>query len=550
VHLPTPEEDLALQPMRAQGDRIMASICWLLAIVSTGFAPAYDTWLLCLFVSYPLAVVASLLAWRRPGSLVTRLSIALIFMTFSGILIDQYHGLIEMHFSVFVLLAFLLFYRDWRPVCLAAATIAVHHYGACQMQMSGYPVYVFPAGHTCSMVWVHAAFVVFEAICLVHLGEIIRREALESAAITSLGELMATHRTIDLHLANREHLSPGLVSFLEVIETAVSGAGNVAESMSTVSLDMSSSGKRLFELGSVQFRATTDVLKTIKRMSEATEGIVNDSNQVSGVVQRSTEILRDGSSTMAQTVTFMETLENSVADVAQQIEDLHIESQRIEKIIRIISEIADQTSLLALNAAIEAARAGEFGTGFNVVAKEVRDLSNRTLASLAEAQAVVEQVRSRTAGARRAADRCREDAARGGQQVDQANAILTGVVGRLPDIIDRTSAVIRASEQHKALAAEVVAELGSIGQAIDNSASELQRFDSLSVALREMSAQLCESVRSFHATESAQDPDSCYSTSQPTAWSSPSERSAYPALQTPAMGDSFSASLSSAATQL
>ena len=498
--------DAVLLPIRARGDRIMAGICWLLLALSLGFAPAYHTWRLCLFATLPMACAATTLAWSHPGRLITRLTMAAFFMTFAAVFIDQFHGLIEMHFSVFVLLAFLLYYRDWRTPAVAAVTIAAHHFLFCELQMRGWPLFVFPTvpmGRGCDMVWVHAAFVIFESACLMYIGEIILKEAVESATISALGERIASQGAIDFNQTDGSaaHWSPGLQQFMSAIQAAVSGAGTAAQRIGHVSMDMSIAAAQMFELGSAQNSSTSDVLTSVHRMSQATATIQEDCEQVGAVVDTSSEILRGGRQSMAQTVALMQTLGQSVAEVARQIDDLHDESARIETIIRVIADIADQTTLLAFNATIEAARAGELGAGFDVVAREVRALSSRTQKSLEDAQAVVDKVRSRTAEARLAADRCREEAIRGGKQVCEADLALAEVAERLPNIVQRTGKVLRVARDHGELAADVVLRLDSIGDAVGTSNEDLSRFDDLSRALRDMAAELCTSVRQFRVAE-------------------------------------------------
>ena len=66
------------------------------------------------------------------------------------------------------------------------------------------------------------------------------------------------------------------------------------------------------------------------------------------------------------------------------LDRLRTASHRISEITKLIDGIAKHTNLLALNATIEAGRAGKAGTGFAVVANEIKELSQHSAAAAKE----------------------------------------------------------------------------------------------------------------------------------------------------------------------
>jgi len=82
-------------------------------------------------------------------------------------------------------------------------------------------------------------------------------------------------------------------------------------------------------------------------------------------------------------------LADANSSVSAQLAVIQKKAADISFIITTMTKVADQTNLLSLNAAIEARKAKEYGTGFRVVAKEIRRLADQTAGSSLEIESMI-----------------------------------------------------------------------------------------------------------------------------------------------------------------
>lgn len=159
---------------------------WLVA--STLMAVSYNTYLFGFLNGAILSLLSYVVYRYYKGTIFSRVVFGSVLLAFSTIFIQQHMGRIEMHFHIFVAIAFLTIYKDYFAVLGGSVVILVHHVIGNILQTNGVllfdmPVYVFNYGCGFDIVLLHATFVILEFIVVAYFNSVSRKRSI--AILTS-----------------------------------------------------------------------------------------------------------------------------------------------------------------------------------------------------------------------------------------------------------------------------------------------------------------------------------------------------------------------------
>jgi len=281
-----------------------------------------------------------------------------------------------------------------------------------------------------------------------------------------------------------------IASQMEKLFSIVDEVSSSINEMSVASQQVAENVEILSSSTEVTASSITELDASIKEIEENAE----KTNQLSEEAARDAE---QGKKTVNETIEGIGAIREMVDRASGAIQDLGNQSSAIGKILTVIDDVADQTSLLALNAAIIAAQAGEHGKGFAVVADEIRELAERTAVSTREIAAIINNLQSGTQEAVKAmsagSERVHQEVARSkaaGEALEKIRSSTLKSTEQVRGIVRATQEQSRGSRQITNSINQVASMLGQIATAIKQQTEGSRQLARAAESMKEIASQV------------------------------------------------------------
>ena len=281
------------------------------------------------------------------------------------------------------------------------------------------------------------------------------------------------------------------------LRSLIGRIGHSANALSDMSRSVATLANEVTNVSDQQSQAASGMAASVQQMTVSISHIADSAGSARDVTDESGKLSAEGAKVIAEAVTEMRRIHESVQDTSHAIDDLGKKTETISTIMNVIKEVADQTNLLALNAAIEAARAGEQGRGFAVVADEVRKLAERTSSATDEIARMIVDIQQSSGQSQHTMDEAVSRvnngltlAERGGETVGRIHTS----ADRVADVVNAISSALR---QQNAASTDIARNVEHIAQSASGNAHSARQVAEATTQMRDLTNELHQSVGRF-----------------------------------------------------
>ncbi|MCL2740587.1 MAG: methyl-accepting chemotaxis protein [Oscillospiraceae bacterium] len=227
------------------------------------------------------------------------------------------------------------------------------------------------------------------------IGQMIKAVKAFASRITEVSELMKA--VAEGNLTDRVSLLSDKDEMGSSLATMIENLNSMFHEIIASTDQVSSSARQIAETSSSIASGASQMAEGAQSLSEGavkqTEYIQDLSASIANIAEntRQNVAMTDRAAKLADSIiNKAEVGSRQMAEMVAAVNEITEASISVSNIMETINGIAEQTNLLSLNAAIEAVRAGEHGSGFSVVAGEVRDLATQSAEAAKKTNSIIQ----------------------------------------------------------------------------------------------------------------------------------------------------------------
>nr|WP_199066781.1 methyl-accepting chemotaxis protein [Chromobacterium sp. ASV5] len=293
------------------------------------------------------------------------------------------------------------------------------------------------------------------------------------------------------------HTATAFNNLLDRLQNNLSSIRKGAEEVAEASQALSSTASQVAAAASSQSASSATVAATVEQMTVSINHVADRAQETRELASNAGKMAQTGSSTIAQTISDIRQISQSVDEAANSIRELDQFGAQVNTVVGVIKDIADQTNLLALNASIEAARAGEMGRGFAVVADEVRMLAERTTSSTKEISQTIQAMQERSRQASTQMQAAEALVRNSVNRADDADQAIRQIGGSTTETVHMVSEISGAIKEQGAATNNIAAQVESIAQMSEQSNSAAQEASSSASRLDQLARSQIATLASY-----------------------------------------------------
>ena len=267
-------------------------------------------------------------------------------------------------------------------------------------------------------------------------------------------------------------------------------AENIANRLASASEELAVQLEQISSGSQTQRQRIDETATAMEEMSATVVEVASNAATATSQSENAREKAEQGAALVSNVVNGINQVNTVALSLQRNIESLGEQAAAIGSVIRVITDIADQTNLLALNAAIEAARAGEAGRGFAVVADEVRKLAENTMSATSEVGNSIRSIQSATEKSISDVNDAVERVVEATGLANESGSALAQIVAFSAESSAVISSIATAAEQQAATAEEINRAVEDVNIVAADSAEGMVQSASAVQELAVMAADL------------------------------------------------------------